>query len=152
MVDGNDVVAVCETVRRSVERARRGLGPTLIEAKTYRLSPHSEHDEDEYRATGEREQWEGNEPVGRLRTRLVEMEVAANDISKMDEWAANEVEEAVRYAKQSSPMSREDMLQRQQSICQDIYSSSTGTESQSAASIVGLKGEFSHRSSRLTGQ
>lgn len=131
VVDGNDVIAVYEAVRKSVQRARRGLGPTLIEAKTYRLSPHSEHDEDEYRPEGEREEWEAKEPLGRLRTRLAEMGVAASDISKMDEWAAKEVEEAVRYAKQCPPMSREEMLERQQSICQDIYLCSTGAESES---------------------
>ena len=120
-IDGNDVMVVFETVSKSVQRARTGLGPSLIEAKTYRLSPHSEHDEDEYRPEGEREEWEAKEPLKRLRTRLVEMGVADSDISKMDAWAAKEVEEAVRYAKQCPPMSREEMLERQQSIYEDVY-------------------------------
>ena len=130
VVDGNDVMAVYEAVRKSVQRARRGLGPTLIEAKTYRLSSHSEHDEDEYRPEGEREEWERREPLRRLRTRLAEMGVAASDMAKTDRWAADEVEEAVRHAKQSPPMSREEMLERQQSICQDVYLGTSGGESE----------------------
>ena len=41
IVDGNDVVAVREVAERAVARARAGDGPTLIEAKTYRITPHS---------------------------------------------------------------------------------------------------------------
>src|SRR3712207_1331942 len=40
-VDGNDVLAVYEVTREAVERSRRGEGPTLIEAKTYRITAHS---------------------------------------------------------------------------------------------------------------
>ncbi|MDP9437337.1 MAG: thiamine pyrophosphate-dependent dehydrogenase E1 component subunit alpha, partial [Actinomycetota bacterium] len=45
-VDGNDVLAVYEAAREAVERARRGDGPTLIEAKTYRMTAHSSDDDD----------------------------------------------------------------------------------------------------------
>src|ERR671910_2507146 len=45
-VDGNDVLGVYETAREAVERARRGDGPTLIEAKTYRMTAHSSDDDD----------------------------------------------------------------------------------------------------------
>src|SRR5438128_1588802 len=43
-IDGNDVEAVYEASRRAVERARAGRGPTLLEAKTYRMKGHAEHD------------------------------------------------------------------------------------------------------------
>jgi 2-oxoisovalerate dehydrogenase E1 component alpha subunit len=46
IVDGNDPVKVYEVMREAVERARRGEGPTLIEAKTYRFVPHSSDDDD----------------------------------------------------------------------------------------------------------
>src|SRR6266550_2764870 len=46
VVDGNDVLACYEVARQAVERARRGEGPTLIEAKTYRFTAHSSDDDD----------------------------------------------------------------------------------------------------------
>jgi TPP-dependent pyruvate/acetoin dehydrogenase alpha subunit len=50
MVDGNDVVQVYEAVAEAVARARRGEGPSLIEAKTYRLWGHWIGDPDDYRS------------------------------------------------------------------------------------------------------
>ena len=47
-VDGNDVLAVYETTRQAVARARNGLGPTLIEADTMRMRGHAEHDDMKY--------------------------------------------------------------------------------------------------------
>jgi 2-oxoisovalerate dehydrogenase E1 component alpha subunit len=46
IVDGNDPIKVYEVVSEAVDRARRGDGPTLIEAKTYRFVPHSSDDDD----------------------------------------------------------------------------------------------------------
>ena len=48
MVDGNDVLAVYEATKRAVDRARAGGGPTLIEAKTFRMKGHAEHDDAGY--------------------------------------------------------------------------------------------------------
>jgi pyruvate dehydrogenase E1 component alpha subunit len=65
-VDGGDVLAVYEATREAVERARRGEGPTFVEAVTYRLAPHGTADDpslyiDEERVAEER----ANECVGR---------------------------------------------------------------------------------------
>src|SRR5690606_34159764 len=46
VVDGNDPLEVYRVTREAVERARRGEGPTLIEAKTYRFVPHTSDDDD----------------------------------------------------------------------------------------------------------
>jgi TPP-dependent pyruvate/acetoin dehydrogenase alpha subunit len=62
-VDGNDVVAVHETVRGAVERARRGEGPTLIEAVTMRMKGHAEHDDFSYVPKEELEEWEKKDPI-----------------------------------------------------------------------------------------
>jgi pyruvate dehydrogenase E1 component alpha subunit/2-oxoisovalerate dehydrogenase E1 component alpha subunit len=48
IVDGNDVLAVYEATKRAVERAREGGGPSLIEAKTFRMKGHAEHDDAGY--------------------------------------------------------------------------------------------------------
>lgn len=58
VVDGNDVVAVYRVTREAVERADRREGPTLIEAKTYRIAPHTSDDDDRgYRPPEEVEMW-----------------------------------------------------------------------------------------------
>jgi pyruvate dehydrogenase E1 component alpha subunit len=72
-VDGNDVVAVRAVVGAAVERARRGEGPSLIEALTYRLGDHTTADDaSRYRSDAEvSEHWK-EDPVARLRAHLVE--------------------------------------------------------------------------------
>lgn len=72
IVDGNDVSAVYAAMREAVDRARRGGGPTLLEAKTYRLLPHTSDDDDSrYRDPEEVAAWEARDPVPRLRAELL---------------------------------------------------------------------------------
>ena len=67
-VDGNDVLAVYGAMKEAVERARAGEGPTFIEAKTYRLVPHSSDDDDRrYRTREEVEEWAESDPLVALR-------------------------------------------------------------------------------------
>jgi 2-oxoisovalerate dehydrogenase E1 component alpha subunit len=67
-VDGNDILAVIQVAREAVERARSGEGPTLIEAKTYRIEGHSSSDDPSaYRADSEPAIWEKKDPLKRLR-------------------------------------------------------------------------------------
>ncbi len=68
VVDGNDLVAMWTASREAVERARAGKGPTLIEAVTYRLAPHTTSDDpSRYRDEDEAKRREAEEPVRRLR-------------------------------------------------------------------------------------
>lgn len=68
VVDGNDVLAMYEVTKQAVDRARRGDGPTLIEAKTYRLTPHSSDDDDRrYRSREEVEEWRRRDPIETIR-------------------------------------------------------------------------------------
>ena len=62
-VDGNDVVAVYRVAQEAIARARRGQGPTLIEAKTYRWYGHSEIDPAKYRDPEEVERWKAKDPI-----------------------------------------------------------------------------------------
>src|ERR1700684_3957667 len=66
-VDGNDVISVYGAVREAVERARRGDGPTLVEAVTYRLEAHTTADDTtRYRSDDEAAVWRGRDPVARF--------------------------------------------------------------------------------------
>lgn len=70
-VDGNDVLAVYQATRQAVEKARGGGGPTLIEAVTYRMGPHSSSDDPtKYRPESEVEEWKAKDPIDRFRTYL----------------------------------------------------------------------------------
>lgn len=71
-VDGNDVLAVYAVVKDAVERARRGEGPTFVEALTYRVSAHSSSDDPtRYRDERVTEQWRAKDPILRLKRYLV---------------------------------------------------------------------------------
>src|SRR5215470_11310717 len=63
IVDGNNVVAVYNTAREAVERARAGEGPFLIEAKTFRRLGHAQHDPAEYVPKEMRAYWEARDPI-----------------------------------------------------------------------------------------
>jgi TPP-dependent pyruvate/acetoin dehydrogenase alpha subunit len=63
IVDGNNVVAVYNTAREAVERARAGEGPILIEAKTFRRLGHAQHDPAEYVPKEMRAYWEARDPI-----------------------------------------------------------------------------------------
>jgi pyruvate dehydrogenase E1 component alpha subunit len=66
-VDGNDVIAVLHVLGEAVERARSGGGPTLVEAVTYRIRPHTNTDDAaRYRDAAEVELWLTRDPVERL--------------------------------------------------------------------------------------
>jgi pyruvate dehydrogenase E1 component alpha subunit len=70
-VDGNDLLACYVATREAVERARRGEGPTLVEALTYRLSLHTTADDPtKYRQEAEVKAWEAKEPLPRFRRYL----------------------------------------------------------------------------------
>jgi 2-oxoisovalerate dehydrogenase E1 component subunit alpha len=70
-VDGNDVLACFAVVAEAAERAREGGGPTLIEAITYRLGPHTTSDDPtRYRSQEEVDHWLARDPIPRYRTYL----------------------------------------------------------------------------------
>lgn len=72
-VDGNDVEAVHLATAEAVARARSGGGPTLIEAVTYRIGPHSTSDDPgRYRSLEEEHQWQARDPLAVARTRLID--------------------------------------------------------------------------------
>jgi 2-oxoisovalerate dehydrogenase E1 component subunit alpha len=70
-VDGNDVLAVLAVSRAALARAREGSGPTLIEAFTYRMGPHTTSDDPtRYRVAADLETWKLKDPVERMKAYL----------------------------------------------------------------------------------
>jgi pyruvate dehydrogenase E1 component alpha subunit len=70
-VDGNDVLAVMAVTRSALDRARRGEGPTFIEAVTYRMGPHTTADDPtRYRPAADLEEWAAKDPLARVATHL----------------------------------------------------------------------------------
>ena len=84
-VDGNDVLAVYQEMRWSVEECRRVHGPKLIEAKTYRLVPHTSSDDDRrYRPRAEVEEWARHDPLDRFREHLLESDAITEE--EAEQW------------------------------------------------------------------
>jgi TPP-dependent pyruvate/acetoin dehydrogenase alpha subunit len=102
VVDGNDVLAVLQAGRDAVDRARRGEGPTLIEALTYRFRGHHEGDAMAYRPKGEAEEWRARDPLVRFRAWLLERGHLdeAGDRAVVTEVDAT-IEDALEFARQS---------------------------------------------------
>jgi TPP-dependent pyruvate/acetoin dehydrogenase alpha subunit len=104
-VDGNDVFAVREAVSAAVERARRGEGPSLIEALTYRHLAHNEGEEvfsGIYRPADEVDSWKVRDPVVALRRRLEDvLEIAAADLDALEQRQREQIEAAVKTAEAS---------------------------------------------------
>jgi 2-oxoisovalerate dehydrogenase E1 component alpha subunit len=100
VVDGNDVLAVYRAMKIAVDRARAGAGPTLVEAKTYRVVPHSSDDDDRsYRSRDEVEQWKKRDPILQFRSYLEGAGLLTQAmIDEYDARATAEAEDAVKFA------------------------------------------------------
>ncbi|CAN5892415.1 pyruvate dehydrogenase (acetyl-transferring) E1 component subunit alpha [soil metagenome] len=105
-VDGNDLFAVYETVREAADRARSGEGPTLVEAVTYRMGPHTTADDpSRYRSEDEAAEWHKRDPLERVRIYLSERD-AWDDAweSAVTEEAATEIDRAASLAEAMPPL------------------------------------------------
>jgi TPP-dependent pyruvate/acetoin dehydrogenase alpha subunit len=103
-VDGNDVLAVWQAVTRAAERARRGDGPSLIEAHTIRWVGHFEGDPQLYRPKDEVAEGRAKDPIARLARYLGERGLLDDaDASRVRAAVEQEIDDAVRHA-ESSPL------------------------------------------------
>lgn len=100
VVDGNDVMAVHTVVQDAISRARIGGGPTLIEAQTYRWTPHSTVGDREFLRTQEElATWKQKDPVARLARHLLEKRYASQDeLDEMDSSIKEEVQDAIEFS------------------------------------------------------
>lgn len=100
-VDGNDVEAMHEAVQEAVKKAREGGGPTLIDAKTYRLLGHNVSDPALYRPVEEVEEWKKRDPIESLKKKLIQKGVLAETkIEKIREAMEKEITEAMKQAEE----------------------------------------------------
>jgi pyruvate dehydrogenase E1 component alpha subunit len=99
-VDGNDVFAMYQATREAVDRARDGGGPTLIEAVTYRIGPHSTSDDPRrYRSDDDVDDWRQRDPLERVRRYLEQHGRWTREWQdQMEEEGSQEIERAVSAA------------------------------------------------------
>jgi 2-oxoisovalerate dehydrogenase E1 component alpha subunit len=111
VVDGNDVLACYEVARQAVERARRGEGPTLIEAKTYRFTAHSSDDDDKrYRQAEEVAIWREKDPIQRYAAYLRDAGILSDPVEEeITERVSQQVDEATEYAEQAPDPTADDL-------------------------------------------
>ncbi len=97
-IDGNDVIAVYKAVSEAAERARKGNGPTLIEAITYRWRGHSKSDRQLYRTREEVKEWMEKDPIQRFAKLL-----GVNDagLKEIQAQAKEDIRKAVEFAEAS---------------------------------------------------
>lgn len=111
-VDGNDVLAVYSATKEAAERARRGDGPTFVEAVTYRRLGHSSSDDPtRYRDEAEVRAWEEKDPIDRFRTYLEKRSLWDEDreVAFKEEIAAR-VNEAIAAAEANGPPDDETLI------------------------------------------
>ena len=100
-VDGNDVLAVYQAAQEAVARARRGEGPTLIVADTYRIMGHTIGDPLTYRVKGEVEEWQGSahDPILRFKSYLLERQlIEESRLEEIEAEARQDITSAVEFA------------------------------------------------------
>jgi len=97
-----DVLKVNQATQAAVERARRGDGPTLIEAKTYRYKGHSRGDPGNYRSSDELSSWQARDPLPRFREQLLCEGIEEAALANIEAGVDESVREAIRQA-ESAP-------------------------------------------------
>ena len=114
-IDGMDVFEVMEATREAVDRARKGQGPTFIEAISYRFRGHSMADPMVYRKKTEEEEWRNKGPIVRMKRHMEELGLLDEAEMKALEAEIDEViEDAVQFADESPVLPYE-------SISDDVY-------------------------------
>jgi 2-oxoisovalerate dehydrogenase E1 component alpha subunit len=89
-IDGNDVLASFAATAKSMDDARAGRGPALIEALTYRIGAHTTADDPtKYRTSDELASWVARDPIVRFRTYLQGLGVEQDFLDAVDEEAAD---------------------------------------------------------------
>ena len=114
-VEGMKPEVVFEAVKKAVDRARKGLGPSFLEIKTYRYKGHSMSDAQHYRTKEEVEKYKDEDPIDYVLNILYKKKVLKEkDVEKINLDVKNKVQECVDFAENSPFPSPEDLYK-------DIY-------------------------------
>jgi len=104
LVDGNDAEAMYQTAMTAIEKARKGGGPSLIEALTYRHHGHSRADPATYRPQEEVDEWMKKDPLPAYRKKLAALSsIKEAELSSIDTEVEKMIDEATEAAKNSPP-------------------------------------------------
>ena len=110
VVDGMDVLAVRSAVSKAAERARRGEGPSLIEAKTYRWYGHSHSDPRAYRTREEEAEWKRRDPITVMKENLEAVKLLTNgDFETLETAVEAKMEKAMAFSTASPEPRPEDV-------------------------------------------
>ena len=109
IIDGNDVDEVYVTARRVLERARRGDGPSLVEAMTYRSGGHSRADPAKYRPEVEVEAWKKRDAIAMYHSRLLALGVGESELTSISQDVALRVDQATDAANEGAQPSLDDV-------------------------------------------
>lgn len=110
--DGNDVLAVKETLEKAAKHVRNGEGPVLVESLTYRWFGHSTSDPGKYRTKAEVDEWKEKDPIKKYSAYLVENKIATQkELDAIDAASQDAVENAVKFALESPEPTIESMYE-----------------------------------------
>jgi len=115
VVDGMDVIAVKETTKEVVDKVRKGNGPALIEATTFRFQGHSMADPAKYRESSEVDEWRKKDPLESFPEYIISKNIASKDeINDVKKSVEDEMDAAVKFATESNEPDLE-------SLSKDVY-------------------------------
>ena len=115
VVDGMDVIAVKETTKEVVDKVRKGNGPALIEATTFRFQGHSMADPAKYRESSEVDEWRKKDPLESFPEYIISKNIASRDeINDVKKSVEDEMDAAVKFATESNEPDLE-------SLSKDVY-------------------------------
>jgi len=112
LVDGNDADVMYERARQTIDTARNGGGPSLVEALTYRHGGHSRADPAKYRPDAEVREWLSRDPVTRYRERLLAAGIGEAEVNEIETRAQQKVDAATEEARNGAPATV-DAIERQ---------------------------------------
>ncbi len=111
VVDGQDILSVAGAMAKAVLRARDGMGPTLLEMKTYRYSGHSKSDPATYRPEGELDRWLKRDPINLFADQLLaDGTITADGLERLRDDVRDAVARAAIEALDSPEPSAEEMF------------------------------------------
>jgi pyruvate dehydrogenase E1 component alpha subunit len=111
-VDGNDVLAMYVAVKEAADHARKGNGPVLVEAVTYRMGPHTTSDDPTiYRKDEEVKEWEKRDPIDRFKTYLIDKGYLTDEEDqKLEEEFGQHVLDSFKHVENTGEVVLEDIF------------------------------------------